>query len=213
MSAPTKAFARAARFSLCAGALLLAGCASQNQSLTDAPAGATLGSSRHNPVLYGSDNAATLRPGDSLVVVLQGVPDPSNNQVQIDDQGLISLPYIGTLQTGGNTSAVLAQKIRETYIAKKIYTTVDVSVSVTERYVFVGGEVARPGRVVWSPDLTLSKAVQAAGGFSLYAKESRVTLVRDGKPYVMDAALAALKPQEDPRLLPGDSLSVPKSAF
>ena len=73
----------------------------------------------------------------------------------------------------------LAQRIRETYIAKKFYNTVDVSVSVTERYVYVGGEVVRPGRIVWTPDFTVAKAIQSAGGFTLYAKESRVSLVRD----------------------------------
>jgi polysaccharide export outer membrane protein len=40
-------------------------------------------------------------------------------------------------------------------------------VSVTERYIYVGGEVQRPGRIVWTPDLTLAKAIQAAGGFTL----------------------------------------------
>jgi len=168
---------------------------------------------RHNPVPPNADNAASLRPGDNLVVVLQGIPDPSSNQVQIDDKGLISLPFIGAQKASGQTTAAFAQQIRDTYIAKKIYTQVDVSVTVTERYVIVGGEVVRPGRVVWSPDLTASKAVQAAGGFAIYARASRVTLVRDDVSYLIDVTLAQKTPAEDPRLLPGDSLNVPKTAF
>lgn len=168
---------------------------------------------RHNPVPHNSENTAVLRPGDNLVVVLQGIPDPSSNQLQIDDQGLISLPFIGAQKASGETAAALAQKIRQTYVDKKIYTAVDVSVTATERYVYVGGEVTRPGRVVWAPDLTVSKAVQAAGGFAIYAKETRVALVRDGKSYLIDVKLAEKKPAEDPRLLPGDQLSVPKAAF
>src|SRR3954471_4736365 len=68
-------------------------------------------------------STAQLRPGDSLSISLQGVPDPSTNPVQIDDQGLISLPYIGTLTAAGVSTAELSQRVRETYISKKIYTT------------------------------------------------------------------------------------------
>lgn len=173
-----------------------------------APAG-----SHSNPKLPEAGSSAALRPGDSLVVALQGVPDPSSNNVQIDDQGLITLPYIGAVEAAGATTAGLSQRIREAYLSKKIYTSVDVSVSVTERYVYVGGEVVRPGRIVWTPDLTVAKAIQAAGGFTLYAKEGRVSLVRDRNAYPIDVPLAQRNPAEDPRLMPGDSIQVPKSAF
>ena len=166
-----------------------------------------------NPVIPGATSIAQLRPGDSLNIVLQGVPDPSTNAVQIDEQGLISLPYIGTLTAAGAGPAELSQRIRDTYVAKKIYTTVDVSVSVTERFVYVGGEVQRPGRIVWTPDLTVAKAVQAAGGFTLYAKETAVSLIRDKAAYAIDVKLAQRNPEHDPRLVPGDSLQVPRSPF
>jgi protein involved in polysaccharide export with SLBB domain len=158
-------------------------------------------------------SVASLRPGDSLVVTLQGVPDPSSNPVQIDDQGLVTLPFIGPVSATGTTTATLSQRIRETYLAKKIYTTVDVSVAVTERYVYVGGEVIRPGRIIWTPDLTVTKAIQSAGGFTLYAKETRLSLVRDRAAHLINATLAEKNPAEDPRLMPGDSIQVPKSAF
>jgi polysaccharide export outer membrane protein len=166
-----------------------------------------------NPVIPAATTTAQLRPGDSLTIALQGVPDPSTNTVQIDDQGLITLPFIGPHPAAGVSTADLSTQIRAAYIAKKIYTSVDVSVSVTERYVYVGGEVAKPGRIIWTPDLTVAKAVQAAGGFSLYAKEGKVTLVRDQKAYELNARLAQQNPAQDPRLMPGDSLQVPRSAF
>ena len=166
-----------------------------------------------NPVIPAAASAAQLRPGDSLSIALQGIPDPSTNAVQIDDQGLISLPYLGAISAAGVTTAALTQQIREAYISRKFYNTIDVSVSVTERYVYVGGEVAHPGRIVWTPDLTAAKAIQSAGGFTLYAKETRVTLVRDQKSYDLDAKLAQRDPAQDPRLMPGDSLQVPRSPF
>lgn len=166
-----------------------------------------------NPIIPAAASSAQLRSGDSLTITLQGVPDPSVNSVQIDDQGNISLPYIGPLLAAGMSTGELAQRVRETYIAKRFYNTVDVSVSVTERYVYVGGEVVRPGRIVWTPDLTVAKAIQAAGGFTLYAKETRVSLVREQTPYDLDVKLAQKNPSQDPRLIPGDSIQVPRSPF
>jgi polysaccharide export outer membrane protein len=165
------------------------------------------------PQIPETGSTAQLRPGDSLNIALQGVPDPSSNTVQIDDQGLISLPYIGIVQAAGASIAEVSQRIRETYVSRKIYTTVDVSVSVTERFIYVGGEVQRPGRIVWTPDLTVGKAIQSAGGFTLYAKETAVSLVRDKKAYSVDVKLAQKDPTRDPRLVPGDSLQVSRSPF
>jgi polysaccharide biosynthesis/export protein VpsN len=166
-----------------------------------------------NPEIPVATSTAQLRPGDSLNIALQGVPDASNNTVQIDEQGLISLPFVGAVTAAGLSTNELSQRIRETYITKKIYTTVDVSVSVTERYIYVGGEVQRPGRIVWTPDLTAAKAIQSAGGFTLYAKETAVNLVRDKAAYPIDVKLAQRNPAQDPRLVPGDSLQVPRSPF
>ncbi len=183
--------------------LLLAGCVTDGFS----PAAGT------NPRVDAPSLTAQLRPGDTMVVSLLGIPEPINSSVQIDEQGFIRLQYIGAVMAGGLTTGELSQSIRDTYITKKFFTTLDVSVNVTERYVYIGGEVQRPGRIVWSPDLTLAKAVQSAGGFTLYAKESRVTLTRDRKAYDFDVKLAQRQPEQDPILFPGDSIQVPRSAF
>jgi len=166
-----------------------------------------------NPQIPIPASTAQLRPGDSLNVALQGVPDASTNSVQIEEQGLISLPFIRQVSAANQSTAELSQRMRDTYVAKRIYTTVDVSVSVTERYIYVGGEVQRPGRIIWTPDLTVTKAVQSAGGFTLYAKETAVSLVREKAAYPIDVKLAQRNPAQDPRLMPGDSLQVPRSPF
>jgi polysaccharide export outer membrane protein len=166
-----------------------------------------------NPQIPVPASTAQLRSGDSLTVALQGVPDASTSSVQIDEQGTISLPYVGSITAAGISTAELSQRIRETYISKKIYTTLDVSVTVTERFIYVGGEVQRPGRIVWTPDLTVAKAIQSAGGFTLYAKETAVTLIREKNAYPVDVKLAQKFPAQDPRLMPGDSLQVPRSPF
>lgn len=187
---------------LCASALIMLAAA------CGTPAGTTA-----NPQIPVPASTAQLRAGDSLNIALQGVPDASLQNVQINEQGFISLPFIGAVMAASGTTAELSQRVRETYIAKKIYPNVDVSVSVTERYVYVGGEVQRPGRIVWTPDLTVAKAIQSAGGFSLYAKETAVSLVREKAAYTIDVKLAQKNPTQDPRLVPGDSLQVPRSPF
>lgn len=182
--------------------LLLSSCATDNATPTD-----------QNPRIEAPSMSAQLRPGDTMTVSLLGIPEPTTTSVQIDDQGLIRLQYIGAVTASGLTPAELSQTIRDSYIEKNYYTALDVSVNVTERYVYIGGEVQRPGRIPWSPDLTLSKAVQSAGGFSLYAKETKVTLTRDRKAYDFDVKLAQRQPEQDPLLFPGDSIQVPRSAF
>jgi protein involved in polysaccharide export with SLBB domain len=183
-------------------ALLLGGCVTDGTS----PAAT-------NPRIEAPSLAAQLRPGDTMVVSLLGIPEPITSSVQIDEEGLIRLQYIGAVTAAGLNTAELSQSIRDAYISKNFYTALDVSVNVTERYIYIGGEVQRPGRIPWSPDLTLSKAVQSAGGFSLYAKEKRVTLTRDRKAYDFDVNLAQRQPEQDPLLFPGDSIQVPRSAF
>ncbi|HET7534812.1 MAG TPA: polysaccharide biosynthesis/export family protein [Candidatus Didemnitutus sp.] len=184
-------------------AALLAGCTSGDVSPVHG----------NNPKLPAAHISAQLRPGDSLTVALTGIPDPSNNLVQIDEQGLINLPFLGAVTAANLTTNELSQKIRQAYLDRKFYTEISVSVAVTERYIYVGGEVQHPGRIPWSPDLTLSKAIQSAGGFTLYAKEGKVTLTRDRQAYNFDVRLAQRKPSEDPLLFPGDSIQIPRSAF
>lgn len=166
-----------------------------------------------NPAPDTPKNAATLRPGDTLQVNLQGIPDPSSNDIQIDDEGTVSLPFIGRLKAAGLTPSEFAELIRQRYISESIYRKVDVSVYVTDRFIYVGGEVKIPGRVIWTPDLTLTKAVQAAGGFSLYAREGAIKLTRGQDIYIIDADLARNNPAQDPLLYPGDSILVERSPF
>jgi polysaccharide export outer membrane protein len=55
--------------------------------------------------------------------------------------------------------------------------------------------------------------VQAAGGFTLYAKEDKVSVVRNQILYDIDIKLAQKSPGEDPKLEPGDSIQVARTAF
>lgn len=169
--------------------------------------------SSNNAAIEAPKRSAALRSGDGLSIKLLGIPDPAAFDMQIDDRGYISLPYIDRIQAAGLTSSELANTIRTTYISKQYYNHMSVSVYLTERYIYVGGEVAGPGRVIWTDDLTFSKAIQAAGGFSTYANEKSVQLTRDQKTYQLNYYIAQAQPKQDPKLYPGDALHVSRSAF
>jgi len=190
-------------------ALLGAGCGTDTQQ-----AGPPL-SSRPVPPLQAQNaaGAALIRSGDALSVNLQSIPDPAIIPVQVDDTGAINLRFIGSVAAAGKTPSELAHAIRQAYIEGNYYKEIDVSVVLSERYVYVGGEVNRPGRVIWTPDLTLSSAIAAAGGFSPYARENAVLLNRGDQSYNLDARGGRENTHENTPLFPGDRVNVPRSSF
>ena len=184
-------------------ALLLVGCATNRPPSEVAD---------RNPILPHS-NVAGLRIGDSVVIQLQSIPDPSRIEAQLDDEGAVSLRFIGRIKAVGLSPSQLADAIRQAYINGRYYPDIDVGVTMAARYVYLGGEVRQPGPILWSNELTLTQAIAAAGGFAIYAKENGVQISREAQTYIVNAALAQRQPTEDPRLLPGDTVFVPRSAF
>jgi polysaccharide biosynthesis/export protein len=85
--------------------------------------------------------------------------------------------------------------------------------------VYIIGQVGKPGAVNLPSQevLTVSKAVSLAGGFSQYAKQAEVQLMRAGKrlQVVVDvrAILHGDTKLQDPVLEPGDTVYVPESRF
>lgn len=84
--------------------------------------------------------------------------------------------------------------------------------------VYIIGHVGRPGAVNLPSQevLTVSKAVSLAGGFSQYAKQGDVQLMRTGKRVQtvdVRAILTGDQQVQDPVLAPGDTVFVPESRF
>ena len=84
--------------------------------------------------------------------------------------------------------------------------------------VYIIGQVGKPGAVNLPSQekLTVSKAISLAEGFSQFAKQSDVQLMRAGKRVqVVDvrAILSGETKGEDPILQPGDTVYVPESRF
>jgi polysaccharide export outer membrane protein len=170
--------------------------------------------------LRSSDLATVrLRIGDSMEIRLGGVPAEEINQVTgtyvVDTQGYVNMPHIGRVKAVGLTQEQLQTAIETTYRSKEIYTnpTITVSVPMQTRFVNVGGEVKLPQRVQYTGDLTVLSAINAAGGFTEYASQSRVRLLRGDKVINVDIRKVRKHPDLDISLEPGDSIEVMRSFF
>lgn len=157
-----------------------------------------------------------LRSGDQLTIRLAGVPSEDMNQVSgiytVDGGGNINLPYIGKIHTAGLKQADVQTSIESTYRAKGIYTAPIITVSVQfDRLVDVEGDVRGPQRVHYTPDLTLLGAISACGGFTDYADQSKVSILRNGTRSFVNVKKVRENTAPDPSLQPGDKVSVPRS--
>ena len=157
-----------------------------------------------------------LRSGDQLTIRLAGVPSEEINQVSgvytVDGGGNINLPYLGKIRAAGLKQAEVQNSIESSYRAKGIYTAPVVTVSVQfDRLVDVEGDVRVPQRVHYTPDLTLLGAISACGGFTDYADQAKVEILRSGNRSFVNVKKLREGIVPDPALQPGDKVSVPRS--
>jgi protein involved in polysaccharide export with SLBB domain len=111
----------------------------------------------------------------------------------------------------GLTPLQLQTSIQNKLIADKIFTRPSVNINVVQnlRTVTVGGSVRQPGKQQWSADLSLTSAIDQAGGLSEWGSKKGVRLIREGKVQLYDLRKFEKDPSQDPKLLPGDQVVVP----
>lgn len=162
---------------------------------------------------------AALRSGDTIEVRLGGVPTNDVSQISgpyvIDNQGFVNLSYINKVSIGGKTAAQAADIIEAAYKNAQIFTnpTITISTQGTGRFVNVGGEVKAPGRIVFTPDLTLMSAINAAGGVTEFGNPRKVRLSRGKEVMVVDTKKILQDPSLDIPVKPGDQIFVEQSFF
>ena len=128
-----------------------------------------------------------LGPEDVLDIVVWKNDDLSQRAVVVRPDGKISMPLIGELMAGGLTSNQLANQIASRLKEFKDHPAVTVSVKeVNSYYVYVLGEVGKPGKYQLKSHATVLQAVAVANGFTVYAAKNRMQVIRtvqieDGK--------------------------------
>ena len=162
---------------------------------------------------------AVLRAGDTIELKIGGVPANDTGTVSgnymIDGDGNVNMPNLGKVKIGGLTAGVAQTTIETNYRTHDIYThpTIIITMSLQSRWVNVGGEVKAPQRVAYTPDLTILSAINAAGGFSPFADQHKVRLLRSDQVMVIDVHKVRTTPSLDVPVEPGDRIEVPQSIF
>lgn len=160
---------------------------------------------------------AVFRNGDTIELRIGGVPGDETQLVTgaytVDGEGYVNLPHIGKVRAAGLNQAALQRAIESAYRSGEIYTnpTITITVPTTLRFVNVSGDVRQPRRVEYTSDLTVLGAISAAGGFTEYADQRKVRLLRAGQVRVIDIKAVRSNPSLDVQLLPGDQIEVPQS--
>lgn len=131
----------------------------------------------------------------------------------IADDGTISLPLIGTVQAAGKTPGELQRIIAKLYVPE-YYVRLSVTVTALNRVYYVGGEVMKPGPEEYLGQTTVTKAIQAAGDFTIFANHKKVWLTRsDGTRIQVNADKALQDSDSDPQVFPGDQIQVSRRSF
>jgi polysaccharide biosynthesis/export protein len=142
-------------------------------------------------------------------------PDISRT-IPVRPDGKISLPLLNDVVAAGLTAMQLAGSIRDGLT--KYLTNPQVTVTVVEinsRRVYVTGEVLRTGPIPLLPNMTVLQALASAGGFTQFAKEKDIYILRmeNGQQvkYAFDykEALKGKHPERNILLRPGDLIVVP----
>jgi polysaccharide biosynthesis/export protein VpsN len=166
-----------------------------------------------------SAGEAVLRPGDTIELKIGGVPSNDTASVSgaymIDGQGYVNMPNLGKVKIGGLTTGAAQGAIESGYRSHDIYTnpTIIITMQAQSRWVNVGGEVKAPQRVPYTPDLTILATINAAGGFSAFADQRKVRLLRGNEVMVIDIRKVRSNPSLDIPVEPGDRVEVPQSIF
>jgi polysaccharide biosynthesis/export protein VpsN len=160
--------------------------------------------------------ADLIRVGDELVIRLTGVPADDEKVLAepVPEDGMVSMPLLKTkFKASGKTVTLLKHEIEAAYREARIYATPNITITISQRFVNVIGEIRAPQRVSFTKDMTALGAISACGGFTEYANKRSVRILREGQVINFNAGAALNNPQMDIPLRAGDQVQVPRTVF
>ena len=126
----------------------------------------------------------------------------------IDGMGMVTLPHIGAIRLAGRTTSEVERAIEKAYIDGKIFKYINVTVVSLDDEFFVKGEVKKEGRFQLTGNMTLAKALVVAGGFTEFAKPSRIEIKRGNEILRFDMKKIDRGEEQDPLIRRGDVIKV-----
>lgn len=154
-------------FSALTACAVIAGCASAPSA--PAAADASVGAIRLDDYKLG--------PADSVRIIVYQEPDLSG-EFSISPKGEISYPLLGDIKAADLTVQELRDVIAKRLAGGYLNDARVAAEVVAYRPFYILGEVGAPGQYPYSAEMTVMKAVAAAGGFSYRANKSAVFIKR-----------------------------------
>ncbi len=159
-------------------------------------------------------SGVTLQVSEKITIEFTDVTTPPAPITQeIHDDGTISLPFNESVVAAGKTKTQLQDTVHKALVPK-YFKRLTVNIKTDDRHFYVGGEVRTPGRVLYAGDVTVTKAIQAAGDFTDFANRKTVELTRlNGERIIVNCKKALEDAKFDKPVYPGDKLRVPRSLY
>lgn len=148
-----------------------------------------------------------LAPGDKVHVTVFNEENLSGNYV-VGPDGRVTLPLAGGLQAAGLTLPQFQTAV--TKLLKGDFVQ-DPNVTITAsdlRPYYILGEVKKPGRYSYMPDLTVLNAVATAEGFTYRANTGAIYIRRASEPSEKEIELTATT-----AVMPGDTIRISQRYF
>lgn len=185
----------------CVGAMIfasvLAGCA-------NGPIG---GSSEAMQQSAAASQAYHLGAGDKIHIAVFNEDNLSGDYTVAPD-GRITLPLAGGVQAAGLTVPQLQQSVSAT-LKNGFVQDPNVTITATDlRPYYILGEVNKPGKYGYSPDLTVLNAVATAEGFTYRADMNAIYIRHASEPAEKEVELTSTT-----AVLPGDTIRVTQRYF
>jgi len=166
------------------------------------------------------DDKKRLGPNDYVSFRVVEDRDDQSQQLRVNDNGELEVPYAGLIPAAGRTCKQLAYAVKaalekEYYYNATVIIAVDRISEKSRGKVYVIGSVRGPGpqEIPADETYTVSKAVIRAGGFGDFANKRKVKLTRkNGEALVVDLkrVIEEGRSDEDVVLQPDDQVYVPQ---
>ena len=124
------------------------------------------------------DSSYKIGPNDVLTIFVWKETELSRDVTVMPD-GKITYPLIGEITAQGQTASELKKAITDKL--QNFVTAPEVTVIVREsrsQVVYAIGKLTRPGPIALAPGMTVMQALSAAGGFTEWADQKNILIVR-----------------------------------
>ncbi len=163
-------------------------------------------------LLSNTGKAQTLRPGDGLKLIFYNIADTISGQYYIQDNGNVSLPYLGSIRVADRNIDSIKQEIYSKY--SNLYRNPELTILPIVR-VNVFGEVNKPGFYYVTGTDKLADLIAMAGGTTPDANVGNIRLTRNGKELDVDGdkIIESGSKLDDIGLQSGDQIYVARKWF